>query len=319
MTSLDLAKKVLKTEAEAILNVMNRLNSGFLKAVDLLAACKGKVVITGMGKSGIICRKIAATMSSTGTPAVFMHPAEAIHGDLGIVAEGDIVIAVSNSGETEEILQLLEVLHRMGVPIIGMSSNPESSLARYSTLHLDVGVSKEACPLNLAPTASTTATLALGDALSMALLVKKGFKEEDFAIRHPGGALGKKLMKVGELMHTGDAVPKVLTGTSMKDAIYEMSSKTFGITAVVDGAGVLKGVISDGDLRRLFQKDEHLLKKTAGECMKPDPRTITSDALASDALRIFEERKITSLFITDAAGKLQGLIHLHDLWRVKLF
>jgi len=317
--TIELAKKVLKTEAEAILNVMNRLNADFLKAVDLLSACKGKVVITGMGKSGIICRKIAATMSSTGTPAVFMHPAEAIHGDLGIVAEGDIVIAVSNSGETEEILQLLEVLHRMGVPIIGMSSNPESSLARYSTLHLDVGVSKEACPLNLAPTASTTATLALGDALSMALLVKKGFKEEDFAIRHPGGALGKKLMKVGELMHTGDAIPRVLLGASMKDAIYQMSSKTFGITAVVDGAGVLKGVISDGDLRRLFQKDEHLLKKTAGECMKPDPRTITSDALASDALRIFEERKITSLFITDGAGKLQGLIHLHDLWRIKLF
>ena len=317
--TIELAKKVLKTEAEAILNVMNRLNADFLKAVDLLSVCKGKVVITGMGKSGIICRKIAATMSSTGTPAVFMHPAEAIHGDLGIVAEGDIVIAVSNSGETEEILQLLEVLHRMGVPIIGMSSNPESSLARYSTLHLDVGVSKEACPLNLAPTASTTATLALGDALSMALLVKKGFKEEDFAIRHPGGALGKKLMKVGELMHTGDAIPRVLLGASMKDAIYQMSSKTFGITAVVDGAGVLKGVISDGDLRRLFQKDEHLLKKTAGECMKPDPRTITSDALASDALRIFEERKITSLFITDGAGKLQGLIHLHDLWRIKLF
>ena len=317
--TIELAKKVLKTEAEAILNVMNRLNADFLKAVDLLSACKGKVVITGMGKSGIICRKIAATMSSTGTPAVFMHPAEAIHGDLGIVAEGDIVIAVSNSGETEEILQLLEVLHRMGVPIIGMSSNPESSLARYSTLHLDVGVSKEACPLNLAPTASTTATLALGDALSMALLVKKGFKEEDFAIRHLGGALGKKLMKVGELMHTGDAIPRVLLGASMKDAIYQMSSKTFGITAVVDGAGVLKGVISDGDLRRLFQKDEHLLKKTAGECMKPDPRTITSDALASDALRIFEERKITSLFITDGAGKLQGLIHLHDLWRIKLF
>jgi arabinose-5-phosphate isomerase len=317
--TLDLAKKVLKTEAEAILNVMNRLDGGFLKAVDLMAACKGKVVITGMGKSGIICRKIAATLSSTGTPAVFMHPAEAIHGDLGIVAEGDIVIAVSNSGETEEILQLLEVLHRMGVPIIGMSSNPESTLARYSTFHLDVGVSKEACPLNLAPTASTTATLALGDALSMALLVKKGFKEEDFALRHPGGALGKKLMKVGELMHTGDALPKVTLGTSMKDAIYEMSSKTFGITAVVDGDGVLKGVISDGDLRRLFQRDEHLLKRTAGECMKADPKTITSDALASDALRIFEERKITSLFITDASGKLQGLIHLHDLWRVKLF
>jgi arabinose-5-phosphate isomerase len=317
--TMDLAKKVLKTEAEAILNVMNRLNADFLKSVDLLAECRGKVVVTGMGKSGIICRKIAATLSSTGTPAFFMHPAEAIHGDLGMVSEGDIVIAVSNSGETEEILNLMDVLKRMDVPIIGMSSNPESTLAKYSTLHLDVGVSKEACPLNLAPTASTTATLALGDALSMALLVKKGFKEEDFALRHPGGALGKKLMKVEELMHTGDTVPKVLLGTSMKDVIYEMSSKTFGITAVVDDKGVLKGVISDGDLRRLLQKDDHLLKKTAAECMRPNPRIITADSLASEALRIFEEKHITSLFIADAKGNLQGLIHLHDLWRVKLF
>jgi arabinose-5-phosphate isomerase len=317
--SLELAKKVLKTEADAILGVMERLNADFVRAVEMLAECRGKVVISGMGKSGIICRKIAATMASTGTPAVFMHPAEAKHGDLGIVAEGDIVVAVSNSGETEEVLELLEVLHRMGIPIVGISSNPQSTLARYSALHLDVGVSKEACPLNLAPTASTTATLALGDALSMALLVKKGFQEEDFAQRHPGGALGKKLMKVEELMHSGDAVPKVLLDASMKDAIYEMSSKGFGITAVVDGRGALKGVVSDGDLRRLLQKDEHLLQKTAADCMKPDPRTITADALASDALRIFEEKHITSLFITDASKKLLGIIHLHDLWRVKLF
>jgi arabinose-5-phosphate isomerase len=317
--TIELAKKVLKTEAEAILNIMDKLDADFLKTVEMLAECKGKVVITGMGKSGIICRKIAATLSSTGTPAVFMHPAEAIHGDLGLVAVGDTVIAVSNSGETEEILQLLEVLHRMGVPIIGISSSPQSTLARYSTLHLDVGVSKEACPMNLAPTASTTATLALGDALSMALLVRKGFKEEDFAQRHPGGSIGKKLMKVEELMHTGDAVPKVLLSASMKDVIYEMSSKGFGITAVVDGRDTLKGVISDGDLRRLLQKDEHLLNKPAAECMKPGPRTITADALASDALRVFEEKHITSLFIADTAGKLQGLIHLHDLWRVKLF
>jgi arabinose-5-phosphate isomerase len=317
--TLELAKKVLKTEADAILGVRERLNADFVKAVEMLAECRGKVVISGMGKSGLICRKIAATMASTGTPAVFMHPAEAKHGDLGIVAEGDIVVAVSNSGETEEVLELLEVLHRMGVPIIGISSNPQSTLARYSALHLDVGVSREACPLNLAPTASTTATLALGDALSMALLVRKGFKEEDFALRHPGGALGKKLMKVEELMHTGDAVPAVPLEASMKDAIYEMSSKGFGITAVVDGRGALKGVISDGDLRRLLQKDEHLLRKHAADCMKPDPRTIPADALASDALRIFEEKHITSLFITDASKKLLGIIHLHDLWRVKLF
>ncbi len=317
--TIELAKKVLKTEADAILKVMDRLNADFLKAVEMLAQCKGKVVVTGMGKSGIICRKIAATMASTGTPAVFMHPAEAKHGDLGIVAEGDIALAVSNSGETEEILELVEVLHRMGVLIVGVSSNPASTLARYSAVHLDVGVSKEACPLNLAPTASTTATLALGDALSMALLVRKGFREEDFALRHPGGALGKKLMKVEELMHTGDALPRVLLDASMKDAIYAMSSKGFGITAVVDGRGALKGVISDGDLRRLLQKDEHLLQKSAADCMKPDPRTIAADALASDALRIFEEKHITSLFITDAAKKLLGLIHLHDLWRIKLF
>jgi arabinose-5-phosphate isomerase len=317
--SLKLAKKVLKTEADAILGVMERLNADFVKAVEMLAECRGKVVVTGMGKSGIICRKIAATMASTGTPAVFMHPAEAKHGDLGIVAEGDIALAVSNSGETEEILELVEVLHRMGVPIVGITSNPASTLARYSAVHLDVGVSREACPLNLAPTASTTATLALGDALSMALLVRKGFKEEDFAQRHPGGALGKKLMKVEELMHSGDAVPKVLLDASMKDAIYAMSSKGFGITAVMDGRGALRGVISDGDLRRLLQKDEHLLQKSAADCMKPDPRTIAADALASDALRIFEEKHITSLFITDESRKLLGLIHLHDLWRVKLF
>lgn len=317
--SLEIAKNVLKIEADAILEVLKQLDENFLKAVELLYNCKGKVVITGMGKSGIICRKIAATMSSTGTPAIFMHPAEAIHGDLGVISEGDVVIAVSYSGETEEILSLAEVLKRLGVPLISMTGNMESTLASISDIVLSIKISREACPLNLAPTASTTATLALGDALSMALLIKKGFKEEDFALRHPGGTLGKKLMKIKDLMHMGERVPKVYKDTNMKDVIYEMSKKGFGITAVVDEKEKLLGCISDGDLRRLLQKDKDLLSKTAGECMKLNPITISEDSLASEALKIFEEKKITSLFIKDENEKLKGIIHLHDLWRVKLF
>lgn len=317
--SIEVARNVLKIEADGIMEVSKNLDENFVKAVDLLFACKGKVVITGMGKSGIICRKIAATMSSTGTPAIFMHPAEAIHGDLGVITEGDVVIAVSYSGETEEILSLAEVLKRLGIPLISMTGNPDSTLASISDINLSIKIPREACPLNLAPTASTTATLALGDALSMALLIRKGFKEEDFALRHPGGSLGKKLMKIKDLMHTGEKVPKVYLDTNMKDVIYEMSKKGFGITAVVDREEKLKGVISDGDLRRLLQRDEKLLSKTAGECMKANPITIEEEALASEALKIFEERKITSLFIKDREEKLIGIIHLHDLWRVKLF
>lgn len=317
--SLEIAKNVLKIESDAIMEVCNSLDENFIKTVDLLYNCKGKVVITGMGKSGIICRKIAATMSSTGTPAFFIHPSEAIHGDLGVISEGDVVIAVSYSGETEEILNLAEVLKRIGIPFISLTGNPSSTLAQISNIHLSVKISKEACPLNLAPTASTTATLALGDALSMALLIRKGFKEEDFALRHPGGSLGKKLMKIKDLMHTGDSIPKVFENTNMKDVIYEMSKKGFGITAVVDREEKLKGVISDGDLRRLLQKDSDLLSKNAYLCMKTSPITISEEALGSEALKIFEERKITSLFIVDDENKLKGIIHLHDLWRVKLF
>lgn len=317
--SIEVAKNVLKIEADAIMEVSKALDESFVEAVDLLISCKGKVVITGMGKSGIICRKIAATMSSTGTPAVFMHPAEAIHGDLGMISEGDAVIAVSYSGETEEILSLAEVLKRTGIPLISMTGNPESTLSKISDINLNIKISKEACPLNLAPTASTTATLALGDALSMALLIRKGFKEDDFALRHPGGSLGKKLMKISDLMHTGEKVPKVYLDTNMKDVIYEMSKKGFGITAVVDKEEILKGVISDGDLRRLLQKDEKLLERNAGDCMKSNPLTISDENLASEALKIFEEKKITSLFITEKDKKLKGIIHLHDLWRVKLF
>jgi len=317
--TLDVAKNVLKIEADAIMEIYKSLDENFIKAVDLLYSCKGKVVITGIGKSGIICRKIAATMSSTGTPAIFMHPTEAIHGDLGVITEGDVVIAVSYSGETEEILELAEVLKRLGIPLISMTGNSESSLSSISDINLSIKISREACPMNLAPTASTTATLALGDALSMALLIRKGFKEEDFALRHPGGSLGKKLMKIKDLMHTGEKVPKVYLNTNMKEVIYEMSKKGFGITAVVDNEEKLKGVISDGDLRRLLQKDELLLQKNAGECMKENPITIDEESLASEALKIFEEKKITSLFIKDSKEKLKGIIHLHDLWRVKLF
>ncbi len=317
--SIKIAKKVLKIEAQAIMEVRKSLDENFVKAIDLLHECKGKVVITGLGKSGIICRKIAATMSSTGTPAIFLHPAEAIHGDLGVISEGDVAILVSYSGETEELLNLAEVLKRLGIPFISLTGNPSSNLASLSDIHLNIKISREACPMNLAPTASTTATLALGDALSMALLVRKGFKEEDFALRHPGGSLGKKLMKIKDLMHTGEAVPKVYENTNMKDVIYEMSKKGFGITAVVDKEEKLKGVISDGDLRRLLQKDDNLLHKSACECMKIKPITISEDSLASEALKVFEEKKITSLFIVEKDEKLKGIIHLHDLWRVKLF
>ncbi len=317
--SIKIAKKVLKIEADAIMEVRKSLDENFVKAIDLLHNCKGKVVITGLGKSGIICRKIAATMSSTGTPAIFLHPAEAIHGDLGVISEGDVAILVSYSGETEELLNLAEVLKRLGIPFISLTGNPSSTLANLSDIHLNIKISREACPMNLAPTASTTATLALGDALSMALLIRKGFREDDFALRHPGGSLGKKLMKIKDLMHTGEAVPKVYENTNMKDVIYEMSKKGFGITAVVDEEEKLKGVISDGDLRRLLQKDDNLLHKNACECMKIKPITISEDSLASEALKIFEEKKITSLFIVEKDEKLKGIIHLHDLWRVKLF
>ena len=317
--TIDLGKRVMNIEANAIREVADSLDDAFTHAVDMLYGCEGKAVIIGMGKSGLICRKIAATMSSTGTPAVFMHPAEAIHGDMGVISKGDVVLAISYSGETEEVLRLLEFLQRLGVSIISITGNPDSTLARYSDIHIRAVVSKEACPLNLAPTASTTASLALGDALSMALSVRKGFKEEDFAVRHPGGKLGKKLMKVRDLMHTGDTLPNVGAETNMKDVIYEMSSKGFGITGVTDGEGILMGVITDGDLRRLLQRDDRILERSAGECLTSHPVTIPPDALASEALMVLEDRRITSLFILDDTGRPMGLVHLHDLWGVGLF
>jgi arabinose-5-phosphate isomerase len=313
------AKRVLEVEAAAILSLIEHLDHTFVDVVELINACRGRVVTMGLGKSGIICKKISATLASTGTPSFFLHPAEAIHGDLGMVVRGDVALTISNSGESEELVRLIPSLKRIGASIVSITGNPNSTLARGADHHLSAAIPKEACPLGLAPTASTTATLALGDALAMALLLRKGFKEEDFAFLHPGGKLGKRFLRVHDLMHGGEQVPVVRLSTLMHDVIYEMSKKGFGITAVVGDDGVLHGAISDGDLRRLLEKDDAVLRKTAGESMKPDPVTIDGAELASAALQVMEERKITSLFITDGSGRVEGIIHLHDLWGLELF
>jgi arabinose-5-phosphate isomerase len=317
--SRELARQVLEIEAEAIRNLMDHLDGDFDRAVELIAGCTGRVVWTGMGKSGIICRKIAATMSSTGTPSLFMHPAEAIHGDLGMVTTDDLVVAISQSGATDEVIELLRMLKRLGVPLIAVTSNPASALAQAADVHLDLGVRREACPFNLAPTASTTASLALGDALAMAVSVAKGFREEDFARLHPGGKLGKRFLEVRELMHSGDDVPRVAEDTAMKDVIYEMSRKALGMTTVQDADGHLLGVITDGDLRRLMERDPDPLARTAGEVMNRGGVCIAPDELATAALRLLEEKRITSLMVCDGDGPLQGVLHLHDLWGVGLF
>jgi arabinose-5-phosphate isomerase len=313
------ARRVLEVEAAAIRAVADHLDANFTGAVEMILGATGRVITMGMGKSGIICRKISSTLASTGTPSFFLHPAEAIHGDLGMVVSGDVVLAVSNSGETEEIIRLLDPLKRVGAKLVSITGNPASTLARNSDFHISAAIPREACPLGLAPTASTTATLALGDALAMALLLRKGFKEEDFAFLHPGGKLGKRFLRVYDLMHSGDDMPIVEENAPMRDVIYEMSRKGFGITAVRDAAGKLAGVVSDGDLRRLLQKDERILQSTARDGMKGNPITIAANEFASAALQIMEERKITSLFITDDEGQIQGIIHLHDLWGLELF
>ncbi len=313
------ARRVLEVEAAAILGIIPHLDRAFVEAVETTATCTGRVVTMGVGKSGIICKKISATLASTGTPSFFMHPTEAIHGDLGMLVRGDVVLAISNSGETEELIRILANIKRIGATVIAITGNPASSLARGADLHLSAAISREACPLGLAPTASTTATLALGDALAMALLVRKGFKEEDFAFLHPGGKLGKRFLRVLDLMHRGDEIPLVPESASMHDAIYEMSRKGFGITAVVSADGALLGVISDGDIRRIVEHDDQILRKTARDAMKADPITIEGAALASAALQIMERRKITSLFIADARRHVEGIIHLHDLWGLELF
>lgn len=316
---LDSARKVLRIEADSVREQIENVGPAFESAVEAMHSCQGRVVVTGMGKSGIVGQKIAATLSSTGTPAFFLHPAEAIHGDLGMVIRGDVVLALSYSGETEEICRLLEFLKRLAIPLITMTGTPESTLARAADHAISVAISREACPLNLAPTASTTAMLAMGDALAMALSEKRGFREEDFAALHPGGKLGKKFLRVRDLMRRGDRIPRVAPETRMTDAVHEMSAKLMGITAVVRNDGTLCGAISDGDLRRLLQSDDRLLAKTAGECAHPNPRTIAEEEFASAALRRMEEAKITSLFVVDGAGRLIGALHLHDLWGVGLF
>jgi arabinose-5-phosphate isomerase len=313
------ARQVLESEAAAITGLVERIDSNFERAVELLDSCKGRVVLTGMGKSGIVCKKIVATFSSTGIPALFLHPAEAIHGDLGMVVSGDVVVAISNSGETEELLRLLEWVKRLGVPLISLTGNAQSTLARHSDIVLNVGVPKEACPMNLVPTASTTAALAMGDALAMCLMEKRGFKEEDYARLHPGGRLGKKLMKVSDLMRVGAKIPIVHEDTLMRDVIYEMSRKGLGITAVLNSDDRATGVISDGDLRRHLEKDEKILLRKAADCMTINPKTISEEALATSALNMMEEKKITSLLVLDDQQRVRGIIHLHDLWRTEMF
>jgi arabinose-5-phosphate isomerase len=316
---------LVRTEAAALEGLAARLEGGmaadFERAVELVLRCgesNGRVIVTGMGKSGIIAQKIAATLSSTGSPALFLHPAEAVHGDLGVLMPGDVVVALSASGETEEILRMLATLKRKGDALVSFTCNLASTLAQASDVALDCSVEREACGLNLAPTASTTAMLALGDALAIAVSLRKGFRVEDFAELHPGGKLGKKLAKVSDLMHSGEDVPVVAPSTPMTDVIFEMSSKKLGITTVQED-GRLRGVISDGDLRRLLEREGgSALSKTAGEAMNANPKTIAAAELAAKALAILEERKITSLVVVDGSGRVEGLIHLHDLWGVEL-
>jgi arabinose-5-phosphate isomerase len=315
----EVARRVLETESQAVAGLIAQLDESFDRAVELLAACRGRVVCTGMGKSGLVMKKVAATFSSTGTPALFLHPAEAVHGDLGMITEEDVVLAASYSGATGELLRLVETVRRLGVQLIIMTGNPDSALARHADLHLPVAIDKEACPLNLAPTASTTATLAMGDALAMALLEAKGFTDEDFARLHPGGDLGKRLLKVSELMHSGNDLPSVTTDAPMRDAVREISNKGMGITAVTDAAESLVGCITDGDLRRHLADRDDLLAATAGECMSPAPRTIAASEVASAALNLMEHHRITSLFVTDDSERLTGIVHLHDLWRLEMF
>ncbi len=318
--SLTTAKRVLRIESEAIAGLIARLDERFEKAVELLYDCKGRVVVTGLGKSGLIGRKTAATFASIGTPSLFLHASEALHGDLGMLTGDDVLVAISSSGETQELIELVESVKRLGVQLIALTANPRSTLASASNIVLDIAVKEEACSLNLAPTASTAAAMAMGDALAISLLERRGFKEEDFAALHPGGRLGKKLRRVESLMHAGDAAPRVLPTTKMPDVIYEMSRKGLGLAAVTAADGTLLGIITDGDLRRMMQRrSENVLDLTAGDCMTKNPATLPRTELAASALRLMEEKKITSVLIVDADGKLEGVLHVHDLWTLQLF
>jgi arabinose-5-phosphate isomerase len=318
--SLATAKRVLRIESEAIAGLIARLDERFENAVELLYACKGRVVVTGLGKSGLIGRKIAATFASIGTPSLFLHASEALHGDLGMLTGDDVLLAISSSGETEELIELVEAVKRLGIHLITLTANPRSTLGSASNIVLDIAVKEEACSLNLAPTASTAAAMAMGDALAISLLERRGFKEEDFAALHPGGRLGKKLRRVESLMHAGEAAPRVLPTTKMPDVIYEMSRKGLGLAAVTAADRKLLGIITDGDLRRVMQKrSENVLDLTAGDCMTKNPVTLSRNELAASALRVMEEKKITSVLIVDAEGKLEGVLHVHDLWTLQLF
>lgn len=317
MGIIDEAKRVLRVEADAVLRMAERLGGEFERAAEILNQCRGRVIVTGMGKSGLVGKKIAATLASTGTPAFFLHPAEACHGDLGTVTGEDVILAISNSGETEEIIGLIPYLKRFDVKLISMTGKGVSTLSRASDVTLDIGVREEACPMGIVPTASTTAALAMGDALAVVLLTMKGFREEDFAAFHPKGSLGKKLLiRVSDLMHSGEGVPMVRPETPMTETVIEMSSKRLGVTTVVDEGGRLKGVITDGDLRRGIEKwSNKFFEMKAEEVMIKDPKTIQADALAAKALAVMERHSITSLVVPDGDGRLMGIIHLHDILR----
>lgn len=317
--SLETARRVLKIEAQAIQDVLARLDASFEKAVDVLFACKGRVVVSGMGKSGLIGRKISATLSSTGTPSFFLHPAEALHGDLGMLARGDAMLAVSYGGETREIIVLLDPLKRLEIPMVALTGNAKSTIGQASEIVLDVSVNEEACSLNLAPTASTTVAMAVGDALAVSLLERRNFRQDDFAALHPAGSLGKRLLRVDKVMHVGDALPCVSPETAMPDVFHEMSAKKLGMTTVARPDGTLAGILTDGDLRRLMEKHGGAtLSMTAAQCMNVNPLTVRPNVLASEALTLMEKRRITSIVVTDESRKLLGVVHLHDLWTLEL-
>lgn len=315
----DIARRVLELEARAILDLVPRLDGTFDRAVELLLACRGRVIVTGMGKSGLIGAKIAATFSSTGTPSIFLHPAEAVHGDIGMVVPGDVVVAISHSGETDELVRLLEILKRLDISLVAMTGNADSTLARHAVVALDVGIEKEASPLELVPTASTTAALAMGDALAMALAERRGLTPEEFARYHPGGRLGKRLTTAGHLMHQGEAAPVVALGTPLREAVRVMTAKRLGMTCVTRPDGTLAGVFTDGDLRRALTADDQALDRPVERLMSADPVTIRRGELAATALRLMEGRKITAVVVTTPEGRIEGVLHLHDLWRTQLF
>src|ERR1700745_3130377 len=317
--SLETGRRVLRIEAQALQDVMARLDGAFERVVELLFACKGRVAVTGMGKSGIVGRKISATLSSTGTPSFFLHPAEALHGDLGMLAAGDVLLAVSYGGETREIIELLDALKRMEIKLVALTGNANSTIARTSDIILDVSVKEEACSLNLAPTASTTVAMAVGDALAVALLEKRNFRHDDFAALHPAGRLGKKLVRVEHLMHSGSALPRVAQDSSMPDVFHEMSAKGLGMTTVVEADGRLAGILTDGDLRRLMEKHRGaVLEMRAADGMTKTPQTMGPHVLASEALNLMEKKKITSVVVVDERRRVLGVVHLHDLWTLEL-